>query len=79
MLESRVVGNYDVQILAADNATALADSVKALDEWLTGNGFAGLTQAGRRIAADYIKNKWFFVAARLHRAAPVGGDLIPWP
>ena len=54
------IGSYDLAVLDADSSGAL-------DIWLQGNGFTGLTEADQSIVSEYIKNRWCFVAAKLHR------------
>jgi len=68
--EVRQIGSYQLAVLEADAA-------EALDEWLESNGFLGLSVKDRAIVADYIRHKWFFVAAELRREA--GGYSRPHP
>ncbi len=58
--EVRQVGSYELAVLEAESS-------QALDAWLEGNGFAGLTALDEEIVSDYIKDEWCFVAAKLHR------------
>jgi hypothetical protein len=58
--EIQEIGSYELAVLEADNADAL-------DEWLSSNGFAGLTDKDKKIVNDYISGSWFFVAAKLRR------------
>lgn len=67
---SRRVGSYAVETLRATDA-------KALDAWLSGHGFAGLSAAERLIVDDYIRGSWCFVAARIARGE--GGAATPHP
>jgi hypothetical protein len=60
VLQSSMIGNYDVTVLTAGNADDL-------NTWLTQNGFTPLSDRGRQIAGDYIQDKWFFVVSKLHR------------
>jgi len=54
------IGSYELATLEADNADAL-------DKWLSSNGFAGLTDKDIPVISDYIRDGWFFVAAKLRR------------
>ena len=54
------IGSYKLVVLDADSAGAL-------DGWLTGNGFVGLSEKEKEIVSDYIKHNWCFVAAKLIR------------
>ena len=64
------VGNYDLAVLDADNATALSG-------WLEANGYASVPPHGSAIVDDYVKKKWTFVAARLRREG--SGLSMPHP
>ncbi|MFA4985152.1 MAG: DUF2330 domain-containing protein [Candidatus Brocadiia bacterium] len=55
------IGEYDATTLKAENADAL-------DSWLTAHGFQTLGEKGRSVAGDYIRDKWSFIAARLHNS-----------
>jgi hypothetical protein len=68
--ETRRIGNYAVTVLEARDP-------RALDGWLTGNGFTPLPAAGNDVAAAYIAEKWCFVAARLVRDGK--GPAAPHP
>jgi len=68
----------NVQQIGAYNLTVLkADTAAALDKWLAGNGFAGLTDEDRKVISDYIDEDWRFVAARLRREG--SGYSLPHP
>ncbi|MHC4620948.1 MAG: DUF2330 domain-containing protein [Planctomycetota bacterium] len=54
------VGSYEIAVLETEDA-------QALDNWLTSNGFTGLTEKDKGIVSDYIRDGWHFVAARLRR------------
>lgn len=54
------VGNYAIEVLKAKDA-------KALNAWLSGNGFAGLPAEGERIVERLIGEGWRFVTAKLQR------------
>jgi hypothetical protein len=54
------IGSYELAVLDADNS-------EALDTWLQSNGFAGLIEKDEAIISDYIRNGWYFVAAKLRR------------
>lgn len=56
----RLIGSYEVTLLQAD-------SPEALSLWLEENGFAILPAEGNVVVADYIKQNWHFVAAKLQR------------
>jgi hypothetical protein len=60
ILDAQEVGSFGLVVLQADDA-------KALDQWLTENGFAGLNTKENQIVSDYIKEGWCFVAAKLKR------------
>lgn len=64
------VGNYDVSVLRAENAGALA-------KWLADNKFKTLDERARTIVDDYISHKWCFMVARLRRDS--GGPATPHP
>lgn len=57
-LDQQIVGNYDVQVLAADKATDLND-------WLNANGFQQFPDDELQVVQDYISEGWVFVVARL--------------
>jgi len=60
VIELKTVGDYDVAVLAATDAKALAG-------WLARHRFKW--PAGRRDVLDhYVKKKWYFVAAKVHLA-----------
>lgn len=54
------IGSYELAVLDADNADAL-------DEWLSHNGFTSLMGQDKEIVSDYIRDGWYFVAAKLRR------------
>ncbi len=58
--EQAHVGSYDLAVLKADSA-------RALNKWLTENGFSGLPPEGESIVRDYIADGWHFVSAKLRR------------
>ena len=64
------VGSYDVAVLEADSAGAFG-------QWLEANGYASLTEKGRAIVADYVRDRWHFVAAKLRREGD--GLSVPHP
>jgi hypothetical protein len=57
ILEEKEVGIYEVKILAASDADALA-------EWLSENGYQ-FPEKGGYILEDYVKNKWYYTAVKL--------------
>ena len=67
---NEVVGNYEVSLLKAEAA-------EALNQWLDQNGFASFSAEGDTIVADYIRQGWHFVAAKLRREG--GEALDPHP
>lgn len=54
------IGSYELAVLEADTS-------RVLDTWLQSNGFAGLIEKDEAIISDYIRNGWYFVAAKLRR------------
>jgi|GEM_PF-3421752 len=61
VLERKVVGVYDVAVLAAADA-------KALTEWLNNHGYA-FPKDRADVLAHYTKRKWVYVAMRIDRKA----------
>jgi hypothetical protein len=55
----------------------LADGAEALGAWLEVNGYASLTEKAEGIVADYGREGWHFVAARLRREG--NGLSVPHP
>jgi hypothetical protein len=68
--QSATVGSYDVAVLEADSA-------EAFGAWLEANGYASLTEKAEGIVADYVREGWHFVAARLTREGD--GLSVPHP
>jgi len=58
VIEEQIVGPYATAILAASNATALAD-------WLNANGYL-FPEEGHDVIVDYIDKEWYFVAMRVN-------------
>lgn len=58
VVETSDVGDYVISVLEADTPKALA-------EWLSIHGFAGLTKEEETIVTSYIREGWYFVAAKL--------------
>ena len=54
------VGSYELAVLEAEKS-------QSLDTWLEDNGFAGLTEEDAKVVSDYVKDGWYFVAAKLLR------------
>ncbi|MBN1765173.1 MAG: DUF2330 domain-containing protein [Sedimentisphaerales bacterium] len=54
------VGSYQLAVLEARDADGL-------DTWLRENSYAGLDISDKQVIEDYIKENWYFVAARLKR------------
>lgn len=61
VLERKIVGVYDVAILAASDAGALG-------EWLNNNGYA-FPEKRKDVLEHYTKKKWVYVAMRIDRKA----------
>lgn len=60
VIETKTVGAYEVSVLAAEDGGSL-------ERWLKESGYAipgGKTE--REIVDDYIRRKWFFVAAKIN-------------
>lgn len=68
--EPRRVGNYEVTVLEAKDASALGS-------WLEKNGLSGLPPAGFPIVDSCIARGWVFLAARLEREG--AGPATPHP
>ena len=58
--EIRQVGSYELTVLETEGS-------QALDAWLEGNGFTGLSKEDEKIVSDYVQDGWYFVAAKLSR------------
>jgi hypothetical protein len=71
VLQRQRVGVFDTVTLTAKDPTALTT-------WLTTNGFATPTNAGP-VIADYVKQGWVFVAARVARATNTTEPTSPHP
>lgn len=67
VLERKVAGPYDVAILQATSGLGLFG-------WLRQNGFA-LDPAARALLDDYVKQGWYFAAARIRPGAQAGQAL----
>jgi uncharacterized protein DUF2330 len=61
VLERKVVGVYDIAVLAATDSRALGD-------WLKQNGYA-LPKKLQAVLAHYVKKKWVYAAMRIDRQA----------
>lgn len=61
IIQTTKAGVYDVSIIKADEAGIVT-------EWLTSNGFA-CPPSAQPIIADYIKDNWFFLAAKVSSEA----------
>jgi len=68
VIEEEVVGPYATAILAATNATALAD-------WLNANGYV-FPEAGEEIVSEYIEKEWYFVATKINAVEEGTGDAL---
>jgi hypothetical protein len=60
ILDKRIVGNYEIQVIKAEDAAQL-------DQWLKDNELMELPERGVKIASDYIKQGWCFVTVKLQR------------
>ncbi|MCA9249938.1 MAG: DUF2330 domain-containing protein, partial [Phycisphaerales bacterium] len=69
ILQTTTAGVYDVSIIKANEAAAITD-------WLTSNGFA-CPPTATPVIADYIKDDWCFVAAKV--APETSGDVTHHP
>jgi hypothetical protein len=65
VLERRVVGVYDVAVLAATDETALAS-------WLKDNGYA-LPGDPEPVLRHYVEKGWYYVAMRIDATRPAAG------
>jgi len=68
--DAQEIGSYGLVVLEAERADAL-------DDWLVTNGFVHLSGKDKPIVSEYIRDGWFFVAAKLRREA--GGYSRPHP
>ncbi|MGH7993125.1 MAG: DUF2330 domain-containing protein [Limisphaerales bacterium] len=59
ILDRKIVGVFETTTIASHGA-------KALQTWLSENGYAVPTNA-EPVIASYVKNGWVFVAAKVHR------------
>ena len=57
VLETKEVGIYEIKVLAASKADALA-------KWLSENGYQ-FPEKGGYVLEDYIKNKWYYTAVKI--------------
>jgi hypothetical protein len=60
ILDKRLVGSYEIQVIKAENAAQL-------NQWLKDNGLMELPERGVKIASEYIKQGWCFATAKLQR------------
>jgi hypothetical protein len=67
VLERKVVGVYDVAVLAASDAGALSD-------WLNKNGYA-FPEKRTDVLEHYTAKKWMYVAMRVDRKALAGDEV----
>jgi len=65
VIETEVVGPYEVTTLSAEDPTALVD-------WLNSNGYF-FPEEGEEIVNDYIDKGWYFVATRINTGEPAIG------
>jgi len=68
VIEEQVVGPYATAILAATNATALAD-------WLNANGYI-FPEDGEAIISEYIEKEWYFVATKINAIEEGTGEAL---
>jgi hypothetical protein len=64
------IGSYELAVLEAEKA-------EDLNKWLINNNFTGLSKKDEAIISDYIRDKWYFVAAKLRREGD--GYSVPHP
>ncbi|HRT09009.1 MAG TPA: DUF2330 domain-containing protein [Candidatus Paceibacterota bacterium] len=61
ILERKIVGAFEITTLASEDASALG-------RWLRDQGF-GVSTNSERVIADYVRQQWVFVAAKLNRGS----------
>ena len=61
VLETKTVGVLDIVVISANDSRALLD-------WLNKNSF-NLPKGSEVVLNDYIKNNWYFVAAKINPSA----------
>jgi hypothetical protein len=71
VLDRRIVGIFETATIASHDA-------RALQAWLTENGFAVPTNS-EPVIASYVKDGWVFVAAKLDRDNPTNATSTPHP
>lgn len=69
VVSQEAVGMYEVAVLAAGGT-------KALQTWMTDNGFR-YPDGMDEVVADYVKSKWFFVAIKTHVGQKAGVNPRP--
>jgi hypothetical protein len=71
VLDHKLVGIFETTTIASHDA-------KALQTWLSENGFAVPTNA-EPVIASYVKDGWVFVAAKIRRDTPENETSTPHP
>ncbi len=60
IISQNIIGSYETYTLKADN-------LSVLNQWLTENGYRPFAGQDLKVIDYYIKNKWYFFAAKLVR------------
>lgn len=71
VLDRRLVGSYEVEVVAAADPAAMS-------AWLAERGLAS-TPAADRVIAEYVSEGWVFVASQLQREASSAEPMTPHP
>ena len=71
VLDRKLVGIFETTTISSHDS-------KALENWLQDNGFSISTNA-TPVIADYVKDGWVFVAAKVQRAAAESDTSSPHP
>jgi len=68
VLERKQVGHYDVSVLAATDANALAN-------WLNANGYA-MPEGAEQVLNHYVERAWYYVAMRIAAGSEAVGQKL---
>lgn len=71
VIEVKTVGAYEIAVLSTKTVGSLA-------AWLETNHFAFPRERAEAIDS-YIKEQWYFVAAKIHLSGGNGFRILPWP
>jgi hypothetical protein len=71
ILDRKLVGIFETTTIVSQDA-------KALQTWLSGNGYAVPTNA-KPVIASYVKDGWVFVATKVRRDKPASETSTPHP